>query len=135
MAMTNEGQASNEGRVIIRKSNSNGEDVSPTVDCCIRKGCSSQLDRGGGVCPLPVPAIASKHVNPSTLNCMQTPKDRLLTPFAQEDVVIGSCMAESAISVNPKQVTLNGHIDHQVAVTLLQTMWKEPNVCVVFHGR
>lgn len=32
----------------VRRTNSNGEDIYPTVDCCIRKGCSSQLDRGGG---------------------------------------------------------------------------------------
>lgn len=35
-------------KVYLRRVNSNGDDVSPTITCTISKGVQRQLDNGGG---------------------------------------------------------------------------------------
>lgn len=36
------------GGIYVRRCNSNGEDIAPTITCTISKGVQRQLDNGGG---------------------------------------------------------------------------------------
>lgn len=36
------------GRIYVRRINSNGGDIAPTITCTISKGVQRQLDNGGG---------------------------------------------------------------------------------------
>ena len=71
---------------------------------------------------------------------MQTPKDRLLTPFEQEDVVIGSCIGVSKASCG-KNCKVNvcksigcdirwWKYDFGASPTVIASSYKEPNLIV-----
>lgn len=105
----------------IRRCNSNGEDVAPTVDCCYRKGVSNQM-AGGGVfrAHLPLRRETTMSGMPLTSNCGAVCAVKSPVVSVPNAPTIGSSIIYAV------QTKISYDLNREVAPCVISSNYKEP---------